>query len=153
MPEKLWDLHTPQNLHSMELSLLDAAGRVLDTAWTTRFGFRELWFDGRDILLNGTRIHLRAVPFDNAQLGLADLEAGQCNVRVYGDGVFRVRHVDLRIGGGDGFVGGLLYIHAPVTHQRRDLVRNRRADEVLAVASRRDCAAVVRRVRSRTDDR
>jgi len=43
----------------------------------------------------------RIGPFDNAQLGLADLEAGQCNVRVYGDGVFWVRHVDLCVGGGD----------------------------------------------------
>ena len=33
-----------------------------------RFGFREFWIDGRDFYLNGTRIFLSGVPFDNAQI-------------------------------------------------------------------------------------
>ncbi|MBI4621620.1 MAG: hypothetical protein HY736_00170 [Verrucomicrobia bacterium] len=71
LPEKLWDLHTPANTHALELSLLDAAGKTLDVHWTARFGFREFWIEGRDFFLNGTRIHLSAVPLDNAQIGAA----------------------------------------------------------------------------------
>jgi len=71
MPDRLWDIHTPQNTHGMELSLLDAAGKPLDVHWTTRFGFREFWIEGRDFFLNGTRLHLSAVPLDNAQVGAA----------------------------------------------------------------------------------
>ena len=71
MPDKLWDLHTPQNVCELELSLLDAAGRVLDASWTRRFGFREFWIYGRDFYLNGAPIHLSAVPLDNAEVGAA----------------------------------------------------------------------------------
>ncbi len=71
MPDKLWDIHTPQNTYDLEVSLLDAAGNVLDTGWTVRFGFRELWIEGRDFFLNGTRIFLSAVPLDNAEVGAA----------------------------------------------------------------------------------
>jgi len=71
VPEKLWDIHTPQNIYRMDLSLADAAGKTLDNQWRTRFGFREFWIDGRDFFLNGTRIHLSAVPLDNAQVGAA----------------------------------------------------------------------------------
>jgi len=70
-PDKLWDLHTPQNQFELDLSLLDTAGQVLDTALPVRFGYREFWIDGRDFYLNGSRIHLSAVPFDNAQVGAA----------------------------------------------------------------------------------
>jgi len=69
MPDRLWDIHTPQNICILKLSLLDAAGRVLDTDWTVRFGFREFWIEGRDFYLNGTRIFLSAVPLENAQVG------------------------------------------------------------------------------------
>ncbi|MFQ6133378.1 MAG: carbohydrate binding domain-containing protein [Armatimonadota bacterium] len=68
-PDKLWDVHTPDNTYELILSLLDAEGDVLDEYWTLPFGFRELWIDGRDFLLNGTRIFLFAVPLDNAQIG------------------------------------------------------------------------------------
>jgi len=71
MPEKLWDIHTPGNQYDLEVSLADAGGGVLDTAWTVRFGFRELWIEGRDFFLNGTRIFLSALPVDNAQIGAA----------------------------------------------------------------------------------
>jgi beta-galactosidase len=70
-PEKLWDTHTPQNMHELRLSLLDANGKLVDAALPQRFGFRELWIDGRDFYLNGSRIFLCAVPFDNAQIGAA----------------------------------------------------------------------------------
>jgi len=70
-PEKLWDLHTPQNQYELHVSLLDLRGEVLDVAHPARFGFREFWIDGRDFYLNGSRIWLSAVPFDNAQVGAA----------------------------------------------------------------------------------
>lgn len=70
-PDKLWDLNTPQNQYDLQVSLLDEAGRVLDSALPVRFGFRELWIDGRDFYLNGTRIWCSANPLDNAQIGPA----------------------------------------------------------------------------------
>jgi hypothetical protein len=70
-PEQLWDLHTPGNKVSVSLSLLDAEGQVMDTAWDEPFGFREFWIDGRDFYLNGSRIFLSAVPLDNAQVSAA----------------------------------------------------------------------------------
>ena len=76
-PEKLWDLHTPGNTCTLSLSLLDARGRVLETACDVRFGFRELWIDGRDFYLNGTRIFLSSIPLDNAAVSaLATSYAG-----------------------------------------------------------------------------
>jgi len=68
-PDKLWDLHTPQNQYGLSVSLLDGQNRVLDTGYPARFGFRELWIDGRDFYLNGTRLYLSSVPLDNAQIG------------------------------------------------------------------------------------
>ena len=70
-PDKLWDISTPQNQYELSLSLLEADGKVLDTSQPSRFGFRELWIEGRDFHLNGTRIFLSAVPLDNAQVGAA----------------------------------------------------------------------------------
>jgi len=77
MPDRLWDIHTPGNTYDLEVSLLDAQGKVLDTTWPERFGFREFWIEGRDFFLNGTRIFLSAVPLDNAEVGaaLANYEA------------------------------------------------------------------------------
>ena len=71
MPDRLWDTHTPQNPLDVELSLLDAAGKTLDRHWGIRFAAREFWIEGRDFVLNGKRIHLSAVPLDNAQVGAA----------------------------------------------------------------------------------
>ena len=70
-PVKLWDSHTPQNLYEAELSLLGPDGTVIDTFQRVRFGFRELWIDGRDFRFNGTRLFCFAVPLDNAQIGPA----------------------------------------------------------------------------------
>jgi hypothetical protein len=70
-PNKLWDIHTPQNTYDLELSLLESGGKVLDISYPERFGFREFWIDGRDFFLNGSRIFLSAVPLDNAQIGAA----------------------------------------------------------------------------------
>ena len=70
-PAKLWDTHTPQNQYQATFSLVDAGGKALDVAHPVRFGFRELWIQGRDFYLNGTRIFLCAMPLDNAQIGAA----------------------------------------------------------------------------------
>jgi len=70
-PEKLWDVHTPQNQYEFSVSLVDAGGRTLDASLPQRFGFREFWIEGRDFYLNGTRIFISAVPIDNALLGAA----------------------------------------------------------------------------------
>jgi len=70
-PEKLWDIHTPENVYHADLSLQEADGGLLDAALPVRFGFREFWIDGRDFYLNGTRILLSSVPLDNAQVGAA----------------------------------------------------------------------------------
>jgi hypothetical protein len=69
--DKLWDIHTPQNMQEVSLSLQKAGGGMLDTAGPVRFGFREFWIDGRDFYLNGSRIFLSSVPLDNAQVGAA----------------------------------------------------------------------------------
>ncbi len=70
-PDKLWDLNTPQNLYTVQVTLLEPDGRLLDAAYWVRFGFREFWIQGRDFYLNGSRIFLSAVPLDNAQVGAA----------------------------------------------------------------------------------
>ena len=70
-PERLWDIHTPQNIYHLQLSLLEAGGRVVDISHVVRFGFREFWIDGRDFFLNGSRIFLSSVPLDNAQVAAA----------------------------------------------------------------------------------
>ncbi len=82
-PGKLWDIHTPQNQYDMELTLLDAADKALDVQAPKRFGFRELWIDGRDFMLNGTRIFWSCVPMDNAQVsaGLSSYEGAKESMR------------------------------------------------------------------------
>jgi beta-galactosidase len=70
-PAKLWDISTPRNQYAAELSILDAEGKVVDTATPVRFGFREFWIEGRDFYLNGTRLYLSLVPLDNASVGAA----------------------------------------------------------------------------------
>ena len=71
VPEKFWDIHTPQNQFDLQVTLLGEKGQEHDVSHPVRFGFREFWIDGRDFYLNGTRIFLCAVPFDNAQVGAA----------------------------------------------------------------------------------
>jgi hypothetical protein len=61
-PERLWDIHTPQNKYDVTLSLVDGARNLLDQALPERFGFRELWIAGRDFYLNGTRVYLSFTP-------------------------------------------------------------------------------------------
>jgi beta-galactosidase len=76
-PDRLWDIHTPENVDLASLSLLDSAGAILDVAGAVRFGYREFWIDGRDFYLNGTRIYLCAVPLDNASVSAAAAGYGE----------------------------------------------------------------------------
>ena len=69
MPDRLWDIHTPENMFELTISLFERDEILLDTALPHRFGFREFLIEGRDFYLNGTRIFLSSVPFDNAQVG------------------------------------------------------------------------------------
>jgi hypothetical protein len=70
-PEKLWDVHTPQNTYEVQVQLTDAGGRVLDTFYPVRFGFREFWIQGRDFYLNGTRFYVFLGSTHNAIVGTA----------------------------------------------------------------------------------
>ena len=70
-PDRLWDLHTPGNMYDVQLTLVDSQDWTLDVFRPTRFGFRELWIDGRDFYLNDSRIYLSSVPVDSPLLGAA----------------------------------------------------------------------------------
>ncbi len=84
-PEKLWDVHTPQNQYDLDLALLGADGDLLDEALPVRFGFREFWIEGRDFYLNGTRIYLSGIPLDNGQMSptMASYEATRATLQWY----------------------------------------------------------------------
>ena len=58
---KLWDTDTPRNRYRAMVGLLDTDGFLLDQFLPIEFGFREFWIEGRDFMLNGRRIHLRAL--------------------------------------------------------------------------------------------
>lgn len=64
--DKLWDIHTPQNTYHLECSLVDAGGKDLDVALPERFGYREMWIEGRDFYLNGSRIFLASYNLTSA---------------------------------------------------------------------------------------
>ncbi|MGZ8919906.1 MAG: hypothetical protein ACXW3L_02870, partial [Limisphaerales bacterium] len=70
-PQRLWDVHTSQNQYRAVLKLIGPGNQLVDASSPVTFGFRELWIDGRDFYLNGSRIFLSAVPLDNAQVGAA----------------------------------------------------------------------------------
>jgi beta-galactosidase len=66
-------------MFDLGVSLFIDKGELADVALPVRFGFREFRIDGRDFYLNGSRIYLSAVPFDNGQIGsaLANYEAAK----------------------------------------------------------------------------
>ena len=68
---KLWDTDTPQNRYAAALTLTTDVGETLDALTPVAFGFREIRIAGRDFLLNGTPIHLRAL-FNASANGKAD---------------------------------------------------------------------------------
>lgn len=54
----LWDLDNPR-LYRLRISL-SSEGEKIDESLPVTFGFREVWIDGKDILLNGKPLHLFA---------------------------------------------------------------------------------------------
>ncbi len=61
----IWDTDNP-HLYEARVSLW-SDGRKIDETLPVEFGFREVWIDGRDIILNGKPIHLfsyHAAPHD-----------------------------------------------------------------------------------------
>ncbi len=66
-----WDTDSP-HLYEAVVTLKTTGGDTLDQSLPARFGFREFSIRGRDFLLNGTRIHLRALHTRNIN-GDADI--------------------------------------------------------------------------------
>lgn len=58
---KLWDTDTPGNMYEAVVTLKSGNGTTLDESLPVQFGFREFWIEGRDFMLNGSPIHLRAL--------------------------------------------------------------------------------------------
>ena len=52
---KLWSPGHP-SLYQYTLELVDTGGKVVDRTFPIRFGFRELWIEGGDFILNGRRV-------------------------------------------------------------------------------------------------
>lgn len=63
-----WDTDNP-NLYEAAVVLLGPDGGVLDETFREPFGFRTFSISGRDFMLNGRPIHLRALLADNANRG------------------------------------------------------------------------------------
>ncbi|AHF94161.1 hypothetical protein OPIT5_06995 [Opitutaceae bacterium TAV5] len=58
---RLWELGDGY-LYVLRVTLLDSAGRPVHEAAPVSFGFREVWVEGREIMLNGHAVHLRMAP-------------------------------------------------------------------------------------------
>jgi glutamate--cysteine ligase len=108
--------------------------------------FKDLFFSGREDGGREPSVHVDAA----AQHAVRVVGHGDASVATHGDDAAFTAHPDqlpadhrLRRRG---------HILAGVPHERRDLVRDHGADEKLAVAGRRDGAAVVRGVGACTDD-
>jgi len=69
-PEKLWDTNATGNMYHLQLTLVDAQGKAVDTLYPQRFGFREFWIDGRDFRLNGSKFHVNASPYEGALMSV-----------------------------------------------------------------------------------
>ncbi len=53
---KPWSLTHPV-LYTYVVTVMDDTGRLLDRTLPTRFGFREIWIEGGDFMLNGRPVH------------------------------------------------------------------------------------------------
>ncbi len=67
---KLWDIPTPENQYDLTVELVEGDATV-DEFYPVRFGFREFWIEGNRFILNGSRINLRALPLNSAQINTA----------------------------------------------------------------------------------
>jgi len=59
---QLWDVGAP-HLYLLHVSVVGWDGSVLDTYPPVRFGFREIWTEGRELILNGHPLRLRLSTF------------------------------------------------------------------------------------------
>lgn len=55
---RLWDLEQP-NLYTLVLEATPPGGEKPVDAYPQQFGFREIWIEGRDFFLNGTKVRWR----------------------------------------------------------------------------------------------
>ncbi|KPK65870.1 MAG: hypothetical protein AMK73_01720 [Planctomycetes bacterium SM23_32] len=98
----LWDVHDRQ-FCTLRLELLDAAGRVADEALPVRFGFRDFVIRGRDFIMNGKRVHLRAVVLGSADSADTGSLEGATNtfarMRKHGFNFFIMGNYHFRTGG------------------------------------------------------
>lgn len=80
-------------LLDFEVTLKDASGKVLDVS-DTRFGFRELWADGMDLLWNGKVVKFGSRPFLSSWGRNADRAANRQTIRAALRGGCRMlRHI------------------------------------------------------------
>lgn len=81
---RLWDVGQP-NLYRLRLKV---TGAGLDDEYHQEFGFREFWVEGRELLLNGTKVRLRQGCFywgERPQLGENYWEMGNHALDTRGD--------------------------------------------------------------------
>ncbi|MFZ2657647.1 MAG: hypothetical protein WAX69_22125 [Victivallales bacterium] len=55
---QLWNPDDP-HLYTLTIAAFDMNGKVLDETLPIRFGFREVWVDGRQLMMNGQPLRLR----------------------------------------------------------------------------------------------
>jgi len=55
---RLWTPEDP-NLYTITITAEDAAKKLVDESLHIRFGFREIWVDGKNLILNGQPLRLR----------------------------------------------------------------------------------------------
>ncbi len=97
----LWEIDDPK-LCTLRLALLDRGGGVLDEALPVEFGFRDFRIKGRDLYMNGKRIHLRALDLNNAQTADAGSLGGAANtyrrMKKYGFNFFIMGNYHFQVG-------------------------------------------------------
>ena len=59
---RLWELGDAY-LYNLDVKILDSSNNEMDCYPTVRFGFREIWIEGKDMYLNGHILRLRIAPF------------------------------------------------------------------------------------------
>ncbi len=97
----LWDIDDPK-LCMLHLALVDREGAILDEALPVEFGFRDFRIEGRDLYMNGKRIHLRALDLGNANTADAGSSEGATNtyrrMRKYGFNSFIMSNYHFQVG-------------------------------------------------------
>ena len=109
---KLWDTDTPQNVYHAVVRLESTDGKVLDESLPELFGFREFRIAGRDFLLNGKPIHLRALLVQNLNQPADVANAAACKetcarLKEYGFNFFITGNYNFSPGA-VGYMNGLL---------------------------------------------